>query len=138
MNNRGDLNTEQQNPRSSDIDSKNVREILSAINNEAISDVKKDLSSGIPMDRLICGDVGFGKTEVAMRASFLMVSSGKQVVIVVPTTLLAKQHLDTFKKRFDSYPVEIEMLSRLTPKKKAADILENVSLGSIDILIGTL
>ncbi len=104
---------------------------------EAISDVKKDLSSGIPMDRLVCGDVGFGKTEVAMRASFLIVSSSKQVVIVVPTTLLAKQHLDTFRKRFDSYPVEIEMLSRLTPSKKAENIRENVSLGNVDILIGT-
>ncbi|PQM63831.1 MAG: transcription-repair coupling factor [Rhodobacteraceae bacterium] len=103
----------------------------------AIFDVKKDLSSGTPMDRLICGDVGFGKTEVAMRASFLIVSSSKQVVIVVPTTLLAKQHLDSFKKRFDSYPINIEMLSRLTPRKNAKDILENVSLGGVDILIGT-
>ncbi len=104
---------------------------------EAISDVRKDFLSGTPMDRLICGDVGFGKTEVAMRASFLMVSNSKQVVIVVPTTLLAKQHLDSFKKRFDSYPINIEMLSRLTPRRYLENILNDVAIGSVDILIGT-
>ena len=81
---------------------------------QAISDVVKDLSNGNPMDRLICGDVGFGKTEVAIRASFIMATENKQVVVAAPTTLLAKQHKEIFEKRFDGYPIKIKMLSRLT------------------------
>ena len=79
---------------------------------EAIDAVRRDLLSTQPMDRLVCGDVGFGKTEVAMRAAFTVVSSGKQVVILVPTTLLAHQHLQNFRDRFASWPVRVEELSR--------------------------
>ena len=83
---------------------------------KAIADVKADMEAPVPMDRLVCGDVGFGKTEVAMRAAFKAVQDGKQVAVLVPTTLLASQHLQTFSERFANYPVRVEMLSRfLTP-----------------------
>ncbi|MDC3067979.1 transcription-repair coupling factor [Paracoccaceae bacterium] len=104
---------------------------------QAIDDVISDFSKGNPMDRLICGDVGFGKTEVAIRASFALVTQGKQVVLATPTTLLAKQHEETFKKRFDGYPIEIRMLSRLTKNHSAREIKIGVGKGDIDILIGT-
>ena len=104
---------------------------------QAISDVIKDLSAGNPMDRLICGDVGFGKTEVAIRASFAMVSENRQVVLAAPTTLLAKQHAEVFKKRFDGYPIKIKMLSRLTKPQEVDQIKKDISNGDVNILIGT-
>ncbi len=104
---------------------------------QAINDVIKDLSAGNPMDRLICGDVGFGKTEVAIRASYVMVAENRQVVLAAPTTLLAKQHAEVFKKRFDSYPIKIKMLSRFTKALDVDQIKQDISNGDINILIGT-
>ncbi len=104
---------------------------------QAINDVIDDLSIGNPMDRLICGDVGFGKTEVAIRAAFIMVTDNRQVVLAAPTTLLAKQHVEIFEKRFDGYPIKIKMLSRLTKTVDVNKIKNGISSGDIDILIGT-
>ena len=101
----------------------------------AINDVLNDLEKGLPMDRLICGDVGFGKTEIALRASFLAAMSGKQVSILAPTTLLARQHYETFKERFKGFPINVFELSRLTPKKDS--VIKNINSGSCDIVIGT-
>jgi transcription-repair coupling factor (superfamily II helicase) len=101
----------------------------------AINDVQGDLEKGLPMDRLICGDVGFGKTEVALRASFLAAMSGKQVSLLAPTTLLARQHFETFKDRFKGFPINISELSRLTPKKES--VIKEINSGSCDIVIGT-
>ena len=101
----------------------------------SINNVLDDLQMGIPMDRLICGDVGFGKTEVALRASFLVSLEGKQVAILAPTTLLARQHYETFKKRFSGLPVNIVELSRLSKNKK--NTIESINNGSSDIIIGT-
>jgi len=102
-----------------------------------IQEVKRDMESEKPMDRLICGDVGFGKTEVAIRAAFKAVMDGKQVAVLVPTTILAEQHLNTFKERFSLYPVNIEMLSRFRTPKEQKQIIENLKNGLIDIVIGT-
>lgn len=101
----------------------------------AINDVLNDLEKGLPMDRLICGDVGFGKTEIALRASFLAAMSGKQVSILAPTTLLARQHYETFKDRFKGFPINVFELSRLTPKKDS--VIKSINSGSCDIVIGT-
>jgi len=90
-----------------------------------------------PMDRLVCGDVGYGKTEVAIRAAFKAVSDGKQVALVVPTTILAEQHLNTFRDRFNNYPVIIECLSRFRTRKEQTDILKRTAGGTVDIVIGT-
>jgi transcription-repair coupling factor (superfamily II helicase) len=103
----------------------------------AIHDVLADLASGKPMDRLICGDVGFGKTEVALRAAFVMAMSGRQVVLVCPTTLLARQHYSTFVKRFQGWPVRIRRLSRLAPPAEAAETRAGLAKGEIEIVIGT-
>ncbi|RUM90236.1 MAG: transcription-repair coupling factor [Thermovibrio sp.] len=103
----------------------------------AIREVYRDMESEKPMDRLLCGDVGFGKTEVAMRAAMKAVSAGKQVAVVVPTTVLADQHYRTFKKRFSGFPVEIELLSRFRTKKEQEEILRRLGRGEIDIVIGT-
>ncbi len=103
----------------------------------AIAAVISDMRSGKPMDRLICGDVGFGKTEVAMRAAFLAVNAGKQVAILVPTTLLAEQHFQNFSDRFAEWPVRIAELSRFRSSKEVADTLLGLSAGKIDIVIGT-
>ena len=103
----------------------------------AIEQTLIDLSSGRPMDRLICGDVGFGKTEVALRAAFRAALSGKQVAVLVPTTLLSRQHTNTFEERFAGLPVRIAQLSRLVPPKQAAEIKERLATGDIDIVIGT-
>ena len=103
----------------------------------AIKEVYRDMESEKPMDRLLCGDVGFGKTEVAMRAAMKAVTSGKQVAVIVPTTVLADQHYRTFKKRFEGFPVEIEMISRFKSKKEQKEILERLKRGEIDIIIGT-
>jgi len=104
---------------------------------KVIDEVLTDMESERPMDRLICGDVGFGKTEVAMRAAFKSVVDGKQVGILVPTTVLAEQHHQTFLKRFDSYPVRIAVLSRFIPHSRQARILRDLTLGKIDVIIGT-
>ena len=103
----------------------------------AIHDVLGDLASGKPMDRLICGDVGFGKTEVALRAAFVMAMSGKQVAIVCPTTLLARQHYKTFTERFQGWPVKIRRLSRLVPAKEVAETREGLANGELEIVVGT-
>tara|TARA_E500000178_G_scaffold356239_1_gene432714 strand:- start:187 stop:3612 length:3426 start_codon:yes stop_codon:yes gene_type:complete len=102
-----------------------------------IDAVRKDLLSPQPMDRLVCGDVGFGKTEVAMRAAFTVVSSNKQVVILVPTTLLAHQHLDNFRDRFANWPIQVEELSRFKTAKEQQQVINEVEAGKVDILIST-
>ncbi|MEM6892973.1 MAG: transcription-repair coupling factor [Bacteroidota bacterium] len=104
---------------------------------KATLDVKKDMESERPMDRLICGDVGFGKTEVAIRAAFKAVDNGKQVAILVPTTILAFQHNKTFKKRLGELPVTVDYLNRFRTAKEKRDILERLEQGRIDIIIGT-
>ena len=103
----------------------------------SIDAVLDDLASGRPMDRLICGDVGFGKTEVALRASLLAVLAGKQVAVVVPTTLLARQHFNTFTERFRGLPVKIAQASRLVAGKELAEVKKGIKDGAIDIVIGT-
>src|SRR5262249_60218489 len=95
----------------------------------AIDSVLNDLTSGRPMDRLVCGDVGFGKTEVALRAAFVSVMSGKQVAIVVPTTLLARQHYKTFTDRFRGFPVHVAQASRLGPAKDRAKVSQGLAEG---------
>lgn len=104
---------------------------------KATADVKKDMESGRPMDRLVCGDVGFGKTEVAIRAAFKAACDGKQVAVLVPTTVLAYQHYQTFKHRLDGLPVSLEYLSRARTAKDTRRILEELKEGKVDILIGT-
>ncbi|MBO4518895.1 MAG: transcription-repair coupling factor [Paludibacteraceae bacterium] len=104
---------------------------------KATADVKHDLESPMPMDRLVCGDVGFGKTEVAMRAAFKVATDGKQVAVLVPTTVLALQHYNTFTERMKNMPVRIEFLSRLKSQKEIKEILADLEAGKIDILIGT-
>jgi transcription-repair coupling factor (superfamily II helicase) len=104
---------------------------------QAIVDVKQDMQSPQPMDRLLCGDVGYGKTEVAMRAAFKAVGDNKQVAVLAPTTVLAFQHYETFKQRFAAFPVNIEMISRFRTTKEQKEILQKVEAGKIDVLIGT-
>ena len=104
---------------------------------QAITDVMRDMESSLPMDRLLCGDVGYGKTEVAMRAAFKAVSDNKQVAVLAPTTVLAFQHYETFKQRFGPFPVTIEMISRFRNPKQQKEILQKTEAGKIDILIGT-
>ena len=104
---------------------------------KAIEDVKRDMESGKVMDRLICGDVGFGKTEVAIRATFKAVMDGKQVILLVPTTVLAEQHYERFSERFKNYPVHIEILSRVQSKKEQTESLKRIENGSADLVIGT-
>lgn len=104
---------------------------------KATLDIKHDMQSPMPMDRLVCGDVGFGKTEVAMRAAFKAATDGKQVAVLVPTTVLALQHYNTFKERFANFPVRIEYLSRSKTAKQVKEILADLENGKIDILIGT-
>lgn len=103
----------------------------------AINDVKQDMESEKPMDRLICGDVGYGKTEVAVRGAFKAVMSGKQVAILVPTTILAQQHYQTFSRRFKPYPIEVDVLSRFRTAAEKKKIREGISSGEIDVIIGT-
>jgi len=103
----------------------------------AIDDVKSDMEKPQPMDRLICGDVGYGKTEVALRAAFKAVMDGKQVAILVPTTVLAQQHYNTFRDRLQAFPVEVEMLSRFRSRREQTDVLEHLSEGRVDVVIGT-
>ncbi|MBI5043455.1 MAG: transcription-repair coupling factor [Nitrospirae bacterium] len=103
----------------------------------AIDDIKRDMEKQRPMDRLICGDVGYGKTEVAMRAVFKAVADNKQAALLVPTTILAEQHYQTFKERFAPFPMSIEMLSRFRTSQEQKEIIKNVAEGKIDIIIGT-
>ncbi len=103
----------------------------------AIADIKKDMESEHPMDRLVCGDVGFGKTEVAMRAAFKAVAAGKQVAIVAPITILADQHYHTFRERMAGFPVTVDMLSRFRSAAEQKDILEKLRKGKVDVIIGT-
>ena len=103
----------------------------------AINAVKNDMEASTPMDRLLCGDVGYGKTEVAMRAAFKAVQDGKQVAVLTPTTVLSFQHFETFKQRFSQFPIHIEMISRFRTPKEQKEIVERVATGKVDILIGT-
>ena len=103
----------------------------------AIADIKADMESRMPMDRLLCGDVGYGKTEVAMRAAFKAVQDGKQVAVLTPTTVLSFQHFETFKKRFAQFPINVDLISRFRTAKEQKEILERLEAGKIDILIGT-
>ena len=103
----------------------------------AIRAIKYDMESTRPMDRLLCGDVGYGKTEVAMRAAFKAVQDGKQVAVLTPTTILSFQHFETFKKRFAQFPINVEMISRFRTPKEQNIIVERVETGKVDILIGT-
>jgi transcription-repair coupling factor (superfamily II helicase) len=103
----------------------------------AIDDVHLDMEAETPMDRMVCGDVGYGKTEVAIRAAFKAVNDGKQVAVVVPTTILAEQHLSTFRERFKNYPVEIQCLSRFRTRKEQTRILKRIASGHTDIVLGT-
>ncbi len=103
----------------------------------AIADVLEDLASGRPMDRLVCGDVGFGKTEVALRAAFVAAMSGAQVAVVVPTTLLSRQHFRTFSTRFAGLPIKVAQLSRMVGAKEAAEVREGVASGDVNIVVGT-
>jgi transcription-repair coupling factor (superfamily II helicase) len=103
----------------------------------AIADVKRDMERAQPMDRLLCGDVGYGKTEVAMRAAFKAASDSKQVAVLAPTTVLAFQHYETFRRRFAAFPIKIEMLSRFRSPREQKEILGSMEAGKVDILIGT-
>ncbi len=104
---------------------------------EAVSQIKADMESEQPMDRLLCGDVGFGKTEVAMRAAFKALGDGKQVAVLAPTTVLSFQHYETFRQRFASFPVNIELVSRFRTPKEIKAVLEQLAAGKVDVLIGT-
>ncbi len=102
-----------------------------------IDEVKADMEKSVPMDRLICGDVGYGKTEIAVRAAFKAVQDGKQVAVLVPTTLLVQQHLETFSERFAAFPVTVKGLSRFQTDKEATAVVEGIADGSVDVVIGT-
>lgn len=104
---------------------------------QAIQAVKGDMSGHKPMDRLICGDVGYGKTEIAMRAAFIAVNNNKQVAVLVPTTILAEQHLNTFRERFADYPMRIEMLSRFRSKAEHDQVIKDLAKGLVDVIVGT-
>ncbi len=104
---------------------------------KAIEDVLGDLTAGIPMDRLVCGDVGFGKTEVAMRAAFIAAMCGRQVAVIAPTTLLARQHANSFSDRFRGFPIKVRQLSRFVPAKTATETRKGIADGTVDIAIGT-
>lgn len=103
----------------------------------SVEEIKRDMESERPMDRLLCADVGFGKTEVAIRAAFKAVMGGRQVAVLVPTTVLAAQHWQTFRERMSEFPVSVEMLCRLTPASKEREIIKGIADGSVDIVVGT-
>ena len=103
----------------------------------SVREVKGDMEAGYPMDRLICGDVGYGKTEVALRAAFKAVMDGKQVAVLVPTTVLAHQHYETFSRRLEPFPVQVEVLSRFRNKEHISRIMPKIATGEVDIVIGT-
>src|SRR5699024_8939808 len=102
-----------------------------------IDEIKSDMEMSRPMDRLLCGDVGFGKTEVALRAVFKAVMDSKQVAVLVPTTILAWQHYNTFRSRLENFPMKVEILSRYRTPKQQKQILRELARGEIDIIIGT-
>ena len=103
----------------------------------AIVETKADMERPKPMDRLICGDVGFGKTEVGIRAAFKAVMDGKQVAVLVPTTVLAQQHYNTFRERMADYPIRLELLSRFRTRRAQEAVVQDLAAGSVDIVIGT-
>ncbi len=111
--------------------------VLTPDQETAIEDVKGDMQQPVPMDRLLCGDVGYGKTEVAMRAAFKSVMEGKQAAILTPTTILAYQHYDTFRSRFAPFPVKVELLSRFRSSKEQKEVVKRVASGEVDVIIGT-
>jgi transcription-repair coupling factor (superfamily II helicase) len=111
--------------------------VLTPDQETAIEDVKRDMEEAVPMDRLLCGDVGYGKTEVAMRAAFKAVMESKQIAVLTPTTVLAYQHFETFRTRFAAFPVKIELLSRFRSPKEQKEVVKRVEAGEIDIVIGT-
>jgi transcription-repair coupling factor (superfamily II helicase) len=111
--------------------------VLTPDQETAIEEVKKDMEEAVPMDRLLCGDVGYGKTEVAMRAAFKSVMEGKQAAVLTPTTVLAYQHYDTFRTRFAPFPVKVELLSRFRSAKEQKEVVKRVEAGEIDVVIGT-
>jgi transcription-repair coupling factor (superfamily II helicase) len=111
--------------------------VLTPDQETAIDEVKRDMEEAVPMDRLLCGDVGYGKTEVAMRAAFKAVMEGKQAAVLTPTTVLAYQHYDTFRSRFVPFPVKVELLSRFRSTKEQKEIAKRVESGEIDVVIGT-
>ena len=111
--------------------------VLTPDQETAIEDVKHDMEEPVPMDRLLCGDVGYGKTEVAMRAAFKSVMEGKQAAILTPTTVLAYQHYDTFRTRFAPFPVKVELLSRFRSSKEQKEVVKKVETGEVDVIIGT-
>ena len=102
-----------------------------------VEEIKRDMESDVPMDRLVCGDVGYGKTEVALRACFKAIMGGRQVAFLAPTTILAEQHYSNFRERFSRFPVRVAMMSRFVDKKKTREALEQVKTGEIDLLVGT-
>jgi transcription-repair coupling factor (superfamily II helicase) len=102
-----------------------------------VEEIKQDMEAPLPMDRLLCGDVGFGKTEVAVRAAAKAVFDGKQVAVLVPTTLLAQQHVETFRERFSGFPVQIRMLSRFISTKQRREVLDGLAEGTVDLVVGT-
>ena len=104
---------------------------------KAVEDIKRDMESPKPMDRIVCGDVGYGKTEVAMRAAFKAVEDNRQVAVLVPTTLLAQQHYDNFAQRFGPFPAKVAMLSRFQTPKEAKAVLRDLAAGTVDVIIGT-
>src|SRR5439155_5524940 len=103
----------------------------------AIEEVKSDLGGSRPMDRLVAGDVGYGKTEVALRAAFKAVTDGRQVAVLVPTTVLAQQHFNTFSDRFGPFPARVELLSRFRSRKELKAVLEGLAHGTVDVVVGT-
>ena len=111
--------------------------VLTPDQETAIEDVRRDMEEPTPMDRLLCGDVGYGKTEVAMRAAFKSVMEGKQAAVLTPTTVLAYQHYDTFRTRFAPFPVKIELLSRFRSTREQKDVVKRVESGEVDVIIGT-
>ncbi len=111
--------------------------VLTPDQETAIEDVKHDMEEPTPMDRLLCGDVGYGKTEVAMRAAFKSVMEGKQAAVLTPTTVLAYQHYDTFRSRFAPFPVKVELLSRFRSTKEQKEVVKRVEAGEVDVIIGT-
>jgi transcription-repair coupling factor (superfamily II helicase) len=111
--------------------------VLTPDQDTAIEDVKRDMEETVPMDRLLCGDVGYGKTEVAMRAAFKTLMEGKQTAVLTPTTVLAYQHYDTFRKRFAPFPVKVELLSRFRSTKEQKQIVKRLETGEVDVIIGT-
>lgn len=103
----------------------------------SIIEVKHDMERERPMDRLVCGDVGYGKTEVAIRAAFKAIMDGKQVAFLVPTTILAQQHFETIQERFEGFPINVGLLSRFRTKKQQAETIKGLKEGTVDIVIGT-